>query len=147
MSRRNRVLDLDRRICAGGRGESDQPARWRSRGFLRAAPAGSGDSNNARKRGLVFSLALHQPEATPEAHDICHTLAMATSQKVVADALRNAVRRMLKGPERDDLTVNGVRSHVEIELGLEPGYLKKGSWKQESKSIVKSESVRFMSHF
>lgn len=62
----------------------------------------------------------------------------------MADAIRKAVRRMFKGPERDDLTVNSVRDHVERDLHLEPGFLKTGSWKQESKNIVKSENVRYI---
>jgi len=103
--------------------------------------------NIKRKRDLMFSLALHQSQATPQEHETCQNLAMAPSQKVVADAIRNAVLRMFKSPARDDLTVNNVRDHVERELHLEPGFLKKGSWKQESKNIVKSESVRFMKSF
>jgi len=71
-------------------------------------------------------------------------MAMAPSQKVVTDAIRTAVRRMFKSPDRDDLTVNIIRHHVEKELHLESGFLKKGSWKQESKDIVKSESVRII---
>jgi len=66
---------------------------------------------------------------------------MAPSDKVLSDAIRTAVRRMFKGPDRDNLTVNKVREQVEVELHLGAGFLKQGSWKQESKNIVKTESV------
>lgn len=66
---------------------------------------------------------------------------MAPSQRVVADAIRNTVRHMFTGPDRDSLTVNNVRNRVEAELHLGSGFLKEGTWKQESKSIVKAENV------
>lgn len=66
---------------------------------------------------------------------------MAPSAQVLSDALRTAVRRMFKGPDRDNLTVNKIREQVERELHLDTGFLKQGSWKQESKNIVKTESV------
>jgi hypothetical protein len=71
---------------------------------------------------------------------------MAPSDKVLSEAIRNAVRRMFKGPDRDNLTVNKIRDQVETELHLDPGFLKQGSWKQESKNIVKTESVKFLFH-
>jgi hypothetical protein len=74
-------------------------------------------------------------------HESCNSIAMAPSDKVLSNAIRTAVRRMFKGPDRDNLTVNNIREQVETELHLDAGFLKQGSWKQESKSIVKAESV------
>jgi len=89
----------------------------------------------------VFSLALNHLHDTPQIRETYDSIAMAPSDKVLSDAIRTAVRRMFKGPDRDSLTVNNVREQVEAELHLDAGFLKLGSWKQESKSLVKAESV------
>ena len=66
---------------------------------------------------------------------------MTPSDKVVSDAIRNDVRRMFIGPDRDNLTVNKIRQNVAAELHLENGFFKQGSWKQQSKNIVRTENV------
>jgi hypothetical protein len=92
-------------------------------------------------RDLVYSLVLDHLHYTPQIYDTCNSIAMAPSEKVLSDAIRNAVRRMFNGPDRDDLTVNKIRKQVEKELHLDAGFFKEGSWKQESKNIVKTEHV------
>lgn len=92
-------------------------------------------------RDLVFSLALDHLHDTPQIHETYNSIPMAPSDKALSDAIRAAVQRMFKGPDRDRLTVNSIREQVETELHLNAGFLKQGSWKQESKSIVKAESV------
>jgi len=89
----------------------------------------------------MFSLAFDHLHDTPQIHETYNIIVMASSDKALSDAIRNAVRRMFMGPDRDNLTVNKIREQVETELHLHAGYLKQGSWKQESKSIVKTESV------
>ena len=66
---------------------------------------------------------------------------MAPSDKVLSDAIRTAVRRMFKGPDRENLSVRKIREQVETDFHLEARFLRRGSWKQESKNIVMTESV------
>lgn len=89
----------------------------------------------------VFSLVLDLLHDTPQLHQTYNCIAMAPSDKVLSNVIQTAVRRMFKGPDRDSMTVNNIREQVEAELHLEAGFLKQGSWKQESKNIVNTEHV------
>jgi hypothetical protein len=70
---------------------------------------------------------------------------MAPSDKTVLDSIKYTVRNLFQGPDRNELTVNNVRSQVEAALQLDSGFLKEGSWKQKSKELVKAEYVRSIS--
>jgi hypothetical protein len=66
---------------------------------------------------------------------------MAPSEKTITEALRKVVQQIFHSKERENLSVNLVRSRVQDQLHLEPGYLKAASWKDKSKSIILSENV------
>ena len=69
------------------------------------------------------------------------------SNSVLEDALRNAVQKIYRSRNLEDLTVKRVRRAVEKQLVLEDDYFKNDSfWKEKSKSIILSEVVGALSN-
>ena len=66
----------------------------------------------------------------------------APSQRVLQQALRNAVREVYRSGDLDNLTVKRIRKSVEADLGLQDDFFKNDpAWKDESKIIIQSEVV------
>ncbi|KAK4119123.1 hypothetical protein N657DRAFT_650543 [Parathielavia appendiculata] len=61
---------------------------------------------------------------------------MAPTDKAIAKALADVVRKVYNGPNRDQLTVNYARQTTEDSLKLADGFLKEGDWKLRSKEII-----------
>ena len=69
------------------------------------------------------------------------------SSSVLEDALRDAVQKIYRSRNLEDLTVNRVRRAVEKQLVLEDDYFKNDSfWKEKSKHIILSEVVGALFH-
>lgn len=65
------------------------------------------------------------------------------SQAALERALRNAVERVYKLGNLEELTVKRIRAAAEQDLDLEEGFFKTDStWKEKSKDIIQSEVVR-----
>lgn len=65
------------------------------------------------------------------------------SQAALEQALRNAVQRVYKLGNMEELTVKRIRAAAEQDLGLEEGFFKTDTtWKVKSKNIIESEVVR-----
>ena len=67
---------------------------------------------------------------------------MGSSDKEIRDAIVDVTRDTYKN-NPDALTVNHVRGAVVKRLDLDQDFFKEGSWKDESKRIIKEEIVRF----
>lgn len=66
----------------------------------------------------------------------------APSQRVLQQALRNAVREVYRSGDLDNLTVKRIRKSVEADLDLQDDFFKNDpAWKDESKIIIQSEVV------
>lgn len=58
-------------------------------------------------------------------------------------ALRNAVQRVYKNGNLEELTVKRIRTAAEQDLDLEEGFYRNNAkWKEESKNIIQTEVVR-----
>jgi hypothetical protein len=57
-------------------------------------------------------------------------------EKALVDAAHAVFRK-----DRDNLTVNYVRKHVEAEFGLDDGFFKSEDWKGKSKDIIMTTAV------
>lgn len=65
------------------------------------------------------------------------------SQAALEQALRNAVERVYRLGNLEELTVKRIRAAVEQDLDLEEDFFKtNGTWKEKSKNIIQSEVVR-----
>lgn len=65
------------------------------------------------------------------------------SQAALEQALRNAVQRVYKLGNLEELTVKRIRTAAEQDLDLEEDFFKTDStWKGTSKKIIESEVVR-----
>lgn len=65
------------------------------------------------------------------------------SQSALEQALRNAVQRVYKLGNLEELTVKRIRTAAEQDLDLEEDFFKTDStWKGKSKKIIESEVVR-----
>ena len=65
---------------------------------------------------------------------------MAPPAAVLRAELATAVRHLF-ADDRDGLTVNAVRKHVEDKLDLDPGFFKADKWKAQSKDIITNTVV------
>lgn len=64
------------------------------------------------------------------------------ADEVIAAALVRAVEDVFEAGQIETLSVNGVRTAVEAQLGLPPAFLKtEGTWREKSKDIVHAEFV------
>ena len=67
----------------------------------------------------------------------------ALTDATLEQALRNAVQKVYKTGNTDDLTVRRIRKAVEEDLDLQDGFFKNDSiWNTKSKSVIQSEVVR-----
>lgn len=65
------------------------------------------------------------------------------SQAALEQALRNAVQRVYKLGNMEELTVKRIRAAAEQDLDLEEDFFKTDTtWKVKSKNIIESEVVR-----
>ena len=65
------------------------------------------------------------------------------SQTALEQALRNAVQRVYKLGNLEELTVKRIRAAAEQDLDLEEDFFKTDTiWKVKSKNIIESEVVR-----
>ena len=67
----------------------------------------------------------------------------APTDVTLEQALRNAVQKVYKMGNLDDLTVRRIRKSVEEDLDLQDGFFKNDPvWNTKSKSVIQSEVVR-----
>ena len=67
----------------------------------------------------------------------------APTDATLEQALRNAVQKVYKTGNTDDLTVRRIRKAVEEDLELQEGFFKNDSiWNTKSKTVIQSEVVR-----
>ncbi len=67
----------------------------------------------------------------------------APTDVTLEQALRNAVQKVYKMGNLDDLTVRRIRKVVEEDLDLQDGFFKNDPiWNTKSKSVIQSEVVR-----
>ena len=66
----------------------------------------------------------------------------APTDATLEQALRNAVQKVYKKGNTDDLTVRRIRKAVEEDLDLQDGFFKNDPiWNTKSKSVIQSEVV------
>ena len=67
----------------------------------------------------------------------------APADATLEQALRNAVQKVYKMGNTDDLTVRRIRKSVEGDLDLQDDFFKNDpNWNTKSKSVIQSEVVR-----
>ena len=67
----------------------------------------------------------------------------APTNTTLEQALRDAVQKVYKTGNTDDLTVRRIRKAVEEDLDLQDGFFKNDPvWNTKSKSVIQSEVVR-----
>lgn len=66
----------------------------------------------------------------------------APTDATLEQALRNAVQKVYKAGNTDDLTVRRIRKAVEEDLELQGGFFKNDPvWNTKSKNVIQSEVV------
>ena len=72
----------------------------------------------------------------------------ALTDATLEQSLRNAVQKVYKMGNMDDLTVRRIRKIVEEDLDLQEGFFKNDPiWNTNSKSVIQSEVVRVKPSF
>ena len=67
----------------------------------------------------------------------------APTNTTLEQTLRDAVQKVYKTGNTDDLTVRRIRKAVEEDLDLQDGFFKNDTvWNTKSKSVIQSEVVR-----